>query len=268
MLKRHEIEVLLKAGHAKIEVARLAGVSLSSVKRIAEEDPVVHVDDTAERGQRRIGRPSIVENFRKPVVEILQEKADLPSVKSCGEFGERATRGARAHFTPWWPPCGRRRSSPWPLGSGGDRDYSCQGILTSGREVSDAPEGRIQEDEPERGGEAPHRLQGGHGGPRQVHDRRAAGVHPGLRPEAPVAGAAHERPLVLSASARRPYLEAESERLNYRWEEEVFSAHPDGEQLERWDLELQGVEHGLARLERERGCESASRSISGRRAAR
>src|SRR2546428_3421888 len=81
MLKRHEIEVLLKAGHAKIEVARLAGVSLSSVKRIAEEDPVVHVDDTAERGQRRIGRPSIVENFRKPVVEILQEKADLPAVE-------------------------------------------------------------------------------------------------------------------------------------------------------------------------------------------
>src|SRR2546428_8160087 len=33
--------------------------------------------------------------------------------KSCGEFGERATRGARAHFTRWWPPCGRRRSSPW-----------------------------------------------------------------------------------------------------------------------------------------------------------
>src|SRR2546422_548005 len=81
MLKRHEIEVLLKAGHAKIEVARLAGVSLSSVKRIAEEDPVVPVDDTAERGQRRIGRPSLVENFRKPVVEILQEKADLPSVE-------------------------------------------------------------------------------------------------------------------------------------------------------------------------------------------
>ena len=37
MLKRHEIEVLLKAGHARIEVAGLAGVSLSSIKRIAEE---------------------------------------------------------------------------------------------------------------------------------------------------------------------------------------------------------------------------------------
>jgi hypothetical protein len=28
MLKRHEVEILLKAGHAQTEVARLAGVSL------------------------------------------------------------------------------------------------------------------------------------------------------------------------------------------------------------------------------------------------
>ena len=81
MLKRHQIEVLLKAGHAKVEVAGLAGVSLSSVKRIAEEAPVVQVDDAAARAQRRIGRPSQVENFRKLVVEILQEKAELPSVE-------------------------------------------------------------------------------------------------------------------------------------------------------------------------------------------
>ena len=42
MLKRHEVEILLKAGHGKAEVARLAGVSLCSVKRIAEEVPVIH----------------------------------------------------------------------------------------------------------------------------------------------------------------------------------------------------------------------------------
>jgi len=81
MLKRHEIEVLLKAGHPKIEVAGLAGVSLSSIKRIATEAPVVHVDDAAERTRRQIGRPSLVDNFRKLVVEILQEKADLPPVE-------------------------------------------------------------------------------------------------------------------------------------------------------------------------------------------
>jgi hypothetical protein len=45
MLKRHEVEILLKAGHSKTEVARLAGMSLCSVKRIAEEAPVAHVDD-------------------------------------------------------------------------------------------------------------------------------------------------------------------------------------------------------------------------------
>ena len=34
MLKRHEVEILLKAGHSKAEVVRLAGVSLRSVNRI------------------------------------------------------------------------------------------------------------------------------------------------------------------------------------------------------------------------------------------
>jgi hypothetical protein len=81
MLKRHEVEILLKAGHTKAEVVRLTGVSICSVKRIAEEAPVVHVDDVAEREKRRIGRPSIVEDFRKHVAEILEEKTDLPSLE-------------------------------------------------------------------------------------------------------------------------------------------------------------------------------------------
>ena len=79
MLKRHEIEILLKAGHPKTEVARLAGVSARSVHRIAEEHPVVDVNDSAERAQRHIGRPSVVEDFRKLVLDSLKEKADLPS---------------------------------------------------------------------------------------------------------------------------------------------------------------------------------------------
>ena len=56
----------------------------------------------------------------------------------------------------------------------------------------------------------------------------------------------------MSTSSERQRLEGEYERLNYLWEEEVFSAHPDWEELEQWDLELRGgVEHGLDRLERE-----------------
>jgi len=95
MLKRHEVEILLKAGHPQTEVARLAGVSLCSVKRIAEEAPVVHVDDAAEREKRRIGRPSKVENFRKFIVEILEEKPDLPSLEILRRVREVGYRGGK-----------------------------------------------------------------------------------------------------------------------------------------------------------------------------
>ena len=96
MLKRHEVEILLKAGHAKTEIARLSGVSLRSVKRIAEESPVLQVDDEAERRKRQIGRPSTVTNFRKQVVEILQEEADLPSLEILRRVQQSGYRGGKS----------------------------------------------------------------------------------------------------------------------------------------------------------------------------
>jgi hypothetical protein len=95
MLKRHEVEILLKAGHPKTEVAHLTGVSICSEKRIAEEAPVVHVDDLAEREKRRIGRPSIVEGFRKRVAEILEEKTDLPSLEVLRRVREAGYQGGK-----------------------------------------------------------------------------------------------------------------------------------------------------------------------------
>src|ERR1700751_861980 len=95
MLKVHEVEILLKAGPPKTEVAHLAGVSLCSVKRIAEEAPVVHVDDAVEREKRRIGRPSIVEDFRKLVVKILQEKSELPTLEILRRVREAGYQGGK-----------------------------------------------------------------------------------------------------------------------------------------------------------------------------
>jgi transposase len=95
MLKRHEVEILLKAGHSKTEVARLAGVSLCSVKRIGQESPVVHVDDAAERSQRQIGRPSTVANFRKQVVGILQETPELASLEILRRVREAGYAGGK-----------------------------------------------------------------------------------------------------------------------------------------------------------------------------
>ena len=81
MLKRHEIKVLLKAGHSRVEVAKLAGVSVRSVNRVAKEGDIEQVDDVAERARREIGRPSLVEDFRKSVIDLLEKESDLKSVE-------------------------------------------------------------------------------------------------------------------------------------------------------------------------------------------
>ena len=81
MLKRHEIKVLLKAGHSMTEVAQLSSVSLRSVKRVSKETEIEHVNDLAEHRQRGIGRPSLVQNFRKWVVELLHKEPHLKSVE-------------------------------------------------------------------------------------------------------------------------------------------------------------------------------------------
>ena len=81
MLKRHEIQMLRRAGHAQIEVAKLAGVSLGSVRRVEREPEVTHVDRGPERGRRAIGRPAKAEPFRPWVVDVLTRDPDLLSVE-------------------------------------------------------------------------------------------------------------------------------------------------------------------------------------------
>jgi len=81
LLKRHEIQVLLRAGHTQAEAARIARVSTRSVKRVAAEPEVQQVDDAKERTQRRIGRPSMAEPFRALVQKLVTEEADILSVE-------------------------------------------------------------------------------------------------------------------------------------------------------------------------------------------
>ena len=73
LLKRHQVQTLLAAEHDQVEVARPAGVSERSVRRIVREAGVEHVDDRQERKEHRIGRPSKVEAFRPLVQELVEE---------------------------------------------------------------------------------------------------------------------------------------------------------------------------------------------------
>lgn len=81
MLKRHEIQVLRRAGHTLAEVAKLAGVGQRSVQRVEAEAAVTTTDTTVERAKRRIGRPSKAEPFRAFLVAQLTQDGDLRTVE-------------------------------------------------------------------------------------------------------------------------------------------------------------------------------------------
>jgi transposase len=80
-LKRHEIQVLRRAGLSLAEVARLAGVSKRTVQRVDDEDEIVDVDASAVARARKVGRPSKAEQFRALVSRLLVEDPEMMSLE-------------------------------------------------------------------------------------------------------------------------------------------------------------------------------------------
>ncbi len=64
-----------------MDVARLTGASLGSVRRVEAETDVVQIDNDQERAPRQIGRPSKAEPFRPFVLEQLATAPDLLALK-------------------------------------------------------------------------------------------------------------------------------------------------------------------------------------------
>lgn len=81
MIKRHEVQVLLHAGHSCQEVAELTGLSRATVYRIRDEKGVEHVDDARERRARQIGRRSKTAPFGQRIELWLKEAPEILSVE-------------------------------------------------------------------------------------------------------------------------------------------------------------------------------------------
>ena len=64
MVRRHEIQVLRKAGHELEEIAQLVGVGKRTVQRVVDEPAVATFDSDEERKTRGVGRPSKAEDTR------------------------------------------------------------------------------------------------------------------------------------------------------------------------------------------------------------
>ncbi len=95
-MKRHEVQVLLAAGHSERRVAKLAGVPRTSVQRIAKEEPVADAGEKRLRVVRGAGRPSEMARFRTRVIEILKEKPDLLSVEILRRLREVGYEGGKS----------------------------------------------------------------------------------------------------------------------------------------------------------------------------
>jgi len=77
MVRRHEIQVLRRAGHSLMETAAFVGVSQSTVQRVEAEAPVTTFESDAECPRRRVGRPSTAEPFRGFLAAELAKQPDV-----------------------------------------------------------------------------------------------------------------------------------------------------------------------------------------------
>jgi hypothetical protein len=65
MLKRHEVQVLRRAGHTWKAIAALSGLS---TRAVAAEAAIATIDSAAERARREVGRPSKADAYREVLV--------------------------------------------------------------------------------------------------------------------------------------------------------------------------------------------------------
>lgn len=77
LLKRHEIQVLRRAGIEQAKVAKLAGVSERSVRRVEHEPAVTSI----VAPERRVGRPPKAERYRAYLVEELAKDPAVMSLE-------------------------------------------------------------------------------------------------------------------------------------------------------------------------------------------
>jgi len=97
-LKRHEIQVLLKAGFSPSDVASRSGASEDTVRRIGAETEVRHTDDAVARKDRRVGRPSKAAPFGARVSSWLEEEPRLPTQELLRRAKEHGYSGNKTAF--------------------------------------------------------------------------------------------------------------------------------------------------------------------------
>ncbi|MFO0737543.1 MAG: IS21 family transposase [Labilithrix sp.] len=98
MLLRHEIQVLVRAGHEQMDVAKRTGVSVRTIRRVLAEDEVEHADDRVACSERKVGRPSTATPFAPKVTAWLQAEPELPTQELLRRAKEAGYDGRKTAF--------------------------------------------------------------------------------------------------------------------------------------------------------------------------
>lgn len=88
-MKRHEIEVLHRAGFSIRQVAKKAGVSRNAVRRILRKEL------PERKADAHLGRPLITIPFQNTVEQLLKERDDLPTVEILRQLRQQGYAGSK-----------------------------------------------------------------------------------------------------------------------------------------------------------------------------
>jgi transposase len=101
MIKRHEVQVLLREGLSERQVARRAGISRTSVQRIAQEEAVEELIVSSVAVTRGVGRPSEVTRYEDVIRGWLGERRDLPTVEILHRLRGAGYTGGKSAAYAW-----------------------------------------------------------------------------------------------------------------------------------------------------------------------
>ncbi|MGH8528106.1 MAG: IS21 family transposase [Gammaproteobacteria bacterium] len=94
MIKRHEVQVLLRSGLSHRQVAKRAGVSKRTVTRIAQETPIETLHDLAR--DRGVGRPAVASEYQQAIQDVLSKERNLPTVEILHRVKELGYTGGKS----------------------------------------------------------------------------------------------------------------------------------------------------------------------------
>ncbi len=96
IMKRHEVQVLKRAGLSLSQIAKQTRISRRAVAMITKQPAVDHLAHEAGTDRSKVGRPSVALPFAPHVQEIFKTEPDLPTVEVLRRVRLKGYKGGKS----------------------------------------------------------------------------------------------------------------------------------------------------------------------------